>query len=104
MILDVKYKFMVGQICLLRVYRNTAKTLNLISLYNPVSTRMSCYEQRLVDNYSKPIDGAFGFRKLLNENADGSLAYDKNLWQAAIYICLAEDDWFCEGGFNRIVI
>jgi hypothetical protein len=44
--------------------------------------------------------GADGVRKYLSEMADTYGAANENSWQRATYIALAENMWFCSGGFD----
>ncbi len=41
-------------------------------------------------------------REQLNENAKSYGAANKNSWQTAMYRGLAENNWFCEGGFKNV--
>ncbi|REE61304.1 HNH endonuclease [Streptomyces sp. 3212.3] len=43
--------------------------------------------------------GADGVREHLAQEADSRRRAHVNSWQTAMYTALAEDEWFCEGGF-----
>lgn len=46
--------------------------------------------------------GAAGVRKLLGDESISRSASNLNSWQSALYRCVANDDWFCNGGFAQI--
>lgn len=44
-----------------------------------------------------------GVKRILREMADSHEAFHLNYWQTVLYSCLANDEWFCNGGFNQII-
>lgn len=46
--------------------------------------------------------GGDGIRRLLTDEAISRGVSNKNSWQTALYQGLAENDWFCGGGFRQI--
>lgn len=46
--------------------------------------------------------GNAGIKKLLHDESVSRGQININSWQSALYRCLANDDWFCDGGFAQI--
>ncbi len=59
---------------------------------------ISDLNQRLQSIYSS--SGAVGVSKYLSEEAASRDTSDKNSWRTAFYFAVANDDWFCDGGFQ----
>lgn len=47
-------------------------------------------------------NGVLGVQEHLHDQAATRRAFQLNSWQTACYAALAEDEWFCDGGFNQL--
>jgi hypothetical protein len=75
------------------------RCFSLAELYmTQAAVCISDLNQRLQSIYK--LSGAIGVSKYLNEEAISRYACDKNSWRTAFYFAVADDDWFCDGGFR----
>jgi 5-methylcytosine-specific restriction endonuclease McrA len=75
------------------------KILSLNSLYAAqAAVELTNINHRLNSIYK--ISGAKSVRQYLLENAESRLNANKNSWQTAMYTAIANDNWFCNGGFK----
>jgi hypothetical protein len=57
---------------------------------------------RLIRLYD--VSGSPGVRQYLLEDAESRSNANFNSWQTAMYKAMAEDNWFCDGGFRLLAI
>lgn len=82
--------------------KNHLKAYKLDLLYSTQAGReLTARKQQLISNYTPQLGDA-NVKKLLLDEAISRGTSNINSWQSALYRCLANDDWFCNGGFNQI--
>lgn len=75
---------------------------NLKRLYSTQAAReLTSRKFQLMNTYDSGA-GQAGLQKLLEDEAISRARSNLNSWQSAMYRCLANDDWFCKGGFRQI--
>ncbi len=75
------------------------QSFSLAELYmKEAAVCISDLNQRLQSIHSS--SGAIGVSKYLHDEAISRCASDKNSWRTAFYFAVADDDWFCDGGFQ----
>ncbi|WP_426484623.1 HNH endonuclease [Flavobacterium sp. 2] len=75
---------------------------DLKKLYaSQAARRLSGMKYNLERIFSTPA-GTAGVKKYLADEADSYEHVNLNSWESAMYRALAEDDWFCSGGFRFI--
>lgn len=50
--------------------------------------------------YDYEIGGEVAVKNELNKRYVCALRQNKNSWKTALYLCLSESDWYCDGGFR----
>ncbi|MCG5496589.1 HNH endonuclease [Ectothiorhodospira variabilis] len=86
-------------IVLIERLRNHFNTFKLAPLYSSHAAEELAsieYVSRRVYNDS----GSIELKRHLTDIADGKRSVNLNSWQAALYSCLSESDWFCETRFQ----
>ncbi|MDR1181812.1 MAG: hypothetical protein LBL13_07520 [Bacteroidales bacterium] len=75
------------------------QSFSLAKLYTKeAAVYISDLNQRLQSIHSS--SGAIGVSEYLRNEAISRCAVDKNSWRTAFYFAVADDDWFCDGGFQ----
>ena len=75
------------------------QSFSLAKLYTKeAAVCISDLNQRLQSIHSS--SGAIGVHKYLRDEAISRCADNKNSWRTAFYFAIADDDWFCNGGFQ----
>ena len=82
-----------------RRIENHFRTNHLATRYSTqAADQISTFPYTLEDFYSN--GGAENVRKYLLSQHKAEYQRFKNSWQTAMYLALAEDSWFCSGGFR----
>lgn len=82
--------------------KNHFLSYNLNILYATQAGRELTARKLLYSTTYKSGAGAAGVSKLLFDESVSRSQININSWQSALYRCLANDDWFCNGGFEQI--
>jgi len=74
-------------------------SLSLDDLYSiEAATELAIIEEQLKSYFVR--DGVAGVQNFLLESAGSRQKFNLNSWQTAMYIAIANDHWFCNGGFK----
>lgn len=81
--------------------KNHFESLKLNELYSTqAAVEMAQINYRLLNIYN--VLGATGVRDHLLEGAETRSHANINSWQTALYSAIANDNWFCDGGFRFV--
>lgn len=89
----------VCETVLIERLRNHFNIFKLASLYSSHAAE----ELTSIEYVSRKIyrdSGSIELKRYLTEIANGKRSVNSNSWQAALYSCLSESDWFCETRFQ----
>ncbi|WP_018402793.1 HNH endonuclease [Marinobacter gelidimuriae] len=87
------------EILLIERLRNHFNTFKLAPLYSSHAAE----ELASIEYVSRRVycdSGSIELKRYLTDIADGKRSVNLNSWQAALYECLSESDWFCETRFQ----
>lgn len=77
------------------------EVFKLASLYTShAAEELACIEYSAQSVYN--AGGSIALKNYLAETALGKQSVNLNSWQSALYICLSENDWFCEIRFKKV--
>ena len=82
-----------------RRVKNHFSSLSLAKLYTSQAAVELTNISHTLESKFKHL-GAVGVKFYLGEAADSRFRVNKNSWRTALYKALAQDDWYCNGGFK----